>query len=207
MSGAVALQKSGKRSLAYVAVAILLAGVLVSATLILVPLSRSPTTMTGTSTLTSIITETITSYVNTTSAVPPGSICCSGLAPTSPQSAATTLADNILFCTNDYSYCLYLYGWGVNYTSSELFIVVGLGPRSGTVTLANATFSGSPTNKGYTGSVTVNLNSLTLGGYEQTITSSALPNLQRGDQWTVTVRGTAGAYFAATLTETAGSQH
>jgi hypothetical protein len=54
-----ALQGNGKRSPAYIAAAIIVAGVLVSATLILVPLSHSPTTITEVSVTTS--TETMTS--------------------------------------------------------------------------------------------------------------------------------------------------
>lgn len=60
------MQGSGKRSLAYVAAAILIAGVLVSATLILVPLSRSPTTITATSIRTTTQTTTLTSAVTST---------------------------------------------------------------------------------------------------------------------------------------------
>jgi len=60
------LQGSGKRSLAYVAAAILVAGVLVSATLVLVPLSRPPTTFTETSVTTATDTTTSTSVSTTT---------------------------------------------------------------------------------------------------------------------------------------------
>jgi len=60
------LQGSGKRSLAYIAAAILVVGVLVSATLILVPLSRSPTTVTSTSTTTLTSTVTAVSERNST---------------------------------------------------------------------------------------------------------------------------------------------
>jgi hypothetical protein len=60
------LQGSGKRSLAYVAAAILLAGVLVSATLILVPLSRPPRTVTATLVTTATETTTLTSTMTST---------------------------------------------------------------------------------------------------------------------------------------------
>ncbi len=60
------MQGSGKRSLAYVAVAILVAGVLVSATLVLFPLSRPPTTVTETSATTATETTTTTSVTTTT---------------------------------------------------------------------------------------------------------------------------------------------
>lgn len=60
------MEGSGKRSLAYVTAAILIAGVLVSTTLILVPLSRPPTTITETSVSTSTETLTSTSGVSTT---------------------------------------------------------------------------------------------------------------------------------------------
>ena len=62
-----ALQGSGRRSPSYVAAAILIAGVLVSATLILVPPSRSPTTVTVTSVTTA--TETSTSTLVSASTV------------------------------------------------------------------------------------------------------------------------------------------
>lgn len=55
------MQGSGKRSLTYVAAAILLAAVLVSAALVLVPLSRSPSTVTETSATTTTETTTSTS--------------------------------------------------------------------------------------------------------------------------------------------------
>jgi hypothetical protein len=54
----VALEGGIKRSLAYAAAAILIAGVLISATLILVPLSRPPTTVTETSVSTITTTQT-----------------------------------------------------------------------------------------------------------------------------------------------------
>ncbi len=60
------MQGSGKRSLAYVAAAILVAGVLVSATLVLVPLSRPPTTVTETSLTTATETTTLTSVMTST---------------------------------------------------------------------------------------------------------------------------------------------
>jgi hypothetical protein len=66
--GRAILEGSGKRSLAYVAAAIIVAGVLVSATLILVPLSHSRTTVTEVSVTTaSTTTATITSTVTMTS--------------------------------------------------------------------------------------------------------------------------------------------
>jgi len=61
-----ASQGSGKRSLAYVAAAILVAGVLVSATLILAPATRSPTTVTSTSVTTATQTTTLTSAITST---------------------------------------------------------------------------------------------------------------------------------------------
>jgi hypothetical protein len=67
MSGGFAMQASGKRSLANVAAAILLAGVLVSATLILVPLSRSPTTITEVSVTATTQTTTSTQTITSTS--------------------------------------------------------------------------------------------------------------------------------------------
>jgi hypothetical protein len=57
------LQGSGKRSLAYLAAAILLAGVLVSATLLLAPLSRPPTTVTITPTVSTVTTTTTLSTI------------------------------------------------------------------------------------------------------------------------------------------------
>jgi len=66
LSGGVALQRNGKRSLAYVAAAILVAGVLVSATLILAPMSRPPTTVTATSVTTATETTTLTSATTST---------------------------------------------------------------------------------------------------------------------------------------------
>lgn len=117
----------------------------------------------------------------------------------------TTLTTTQLGCGNglvdDEVPCLNLEGWGINYTSSSLFLVLqNQSPVSFTL---NITYSGSAANKGFTGSVTYTLN-LPRSPYEQTVASPALSNLQFGDQVTITITGTAGVNFTTTLTETAG---
>jgi hypothetical protein len=126
---------------------------------------------------------------------------------TSTSGVVTTVIQTALACNNSPGasepVCLYIEGWAFNYTSSTLIVIVGnQGP--GTDRLANMTFAGSPTNKGFTGSVALNLDSLSVPskGFEQNITSPNLPNLQRDDQVIVTVRGIAGAYFVANFTAT-----
>ena len=117
----------------------------------------------------------------------------------------TTLTTTQLGCGNglvdDEVPCLNLEGWGINYTNSSVFLVLqNQSPVSFTL---NITYSGSAANKGFTGSVTYTLN-LPRSPYEQTVASPALPNLQLGDQVTITITGTAGVNFTTTLTETAG---
>jgi hypothetical protein len=85
-----ALQGSGKRSLAYVAAAILVAAVLVSATLILVPLSRPPTTVTETSATTATETTTSTSVTTTTETTTSTSVTTSTETSTSTGITTTT---------------------------------------------------------------------------------------------------------------------
>jgi hypothetical protein len=147
---------------------------------------------------TAVATSTQTNYADTATGTYTGAV-------------ATTLTQTEIACSNSPGtseiVCLYFLGWGFNYTASEAFIQLGnYGP--GIVTIANVTFSGSSTNRGYTGSVTVDLTSLNLTsqGYLQQVNSPALPNLQMGDQLMITIRGTAGAYFVTTVTETAGPQ-
>jgi len=155
----------------------------------------------GTPSTQSIATHAIgdTSTVNTTNVV------------------VTTVAHTQLACNNSTGggerVCLLLSGWSFNYTSRTVALVVGIfGIQNSNnaitavtavspITIANITFSGSPTNKGFTDSV--NLYSPSLqppSEFEQTILSPGLPNLQRGDQIVVTVRGTAGTYFTTTFT-------
>jgi hypothetical protein len=117
----------------------------------------------------------------------------------------TTLTTTQLGCGNglvdDEVPCLNLEGWGVNYTSSSLFLV--LQNQSPVNFTLDITYSGSSANTGFTGSVTYTLN-LPRSPYEQTVASPALRNLQLGDQVTITITGTAGVNFTTTLTETAG---
>jgi hypothetical protein len=118
----------------------------------------------------------------------------------------TTLTTTQLGCASslveDEIPCLDLDGWGVNYTNSSLFLVLGnYGPVNFTLDI---TYSGSAANKGFTGSVTVDSLNLPKSPFLQTVASPTLPDLQLGDKVTITITGTAGVYFTTTLTETAG---
>jgi len=89
-SRGLALQGTGKRSLAYVAAAILVAGVLVSATLILAPVSRPPTTVTATSVTTATETTASTSVTTTTETTTSTSVTTATETSTSTSITTTT---------------------------------------------------------------------------------------------------------------------
>jgi hypothetical protein len=61
-------------------------------------------------------------------------------------------------------------------------------------------YSGSQTNKGFTGSARIESVYLPPLGFEQAVMSPILPGLQRGDQVAVTIIGLAGMIFTTTFT-------
>jgi hypothetical protein len=145
LPGALVLQGSGKRSLGYVAAAILVAGVLVSAALVLAPMSRAPTTVTETSVRTT--TETTTSTSTTTLAAD----CLTS------QSYGYSYGTLVAGTASPAIICIQVYEFNSTSTfvvnATSLLKIVGYAPSSGQAIDAAANFT-----------VAASLDQLTLGG-------------------------------------------
>jgi hypothetical protein len=175
LSSGLALQEGGKRSLAYVAAAILVAGVLVSATLILAPTSRAPMTVTATSVTTATETTTTASVTTTTETTTSTSVTTATETSTSTSittatETTTTTSDVILpaGCSpsqnNGYSSGTLVAG-----TSSPAIICVQVyWFNSTTPIVLNATslleIEGNPANPAANFTVAASTDQLTVGG-------------------------------------------
>jgi len=118
---------------------------------------------------------------------------------TATTAVLTTLTQDVLACESG---CIELYGWAFSYTNSTVLLDLGTVQNPGTTEL-NITFSGLPSNSGFTGSVNLSqvlLPQCSCPFAEQFIHSPVLPNLKQGDEVKVAITGTSGLSFSATFT-------
>jgi hypothetical protein len=121
----------------------------------------------------------------------------------------TTLAQDQLACENatpsampNGEVCVDLYGWAFVYGNSTVILDTATQQNPGNIEL-NITFSGLPSNSGFTGSVNLDqvlFPQCSCPFNEQFVHSPVLPNLEQGDEVKVTITGTSGLLFTATFT-------
>jgi hypothetical protein len=114
----------------------------------------------------------------------------------------TTLTQNQVACEGESTACIELYGWAFVYANSTVILDTATNQDPATTEL-NITFSGLPSNSGFTGSV--NLDQVLFPRCscpfdEQFVHSPVLSNLKQGDEVKVTITGTSGLLFTATFT-------
>jgi hypothetical protein len=116
-----------------------------------------------------------------------------------PNSKVSTITQVPLDCnTGPQPHCIYISGWTVYGNGTLIVQVQNQSPD--TVTLANATISGSPANDGYKGSIIVDMHSRALlpDGYASA-SLTQLPNIKAGDSITVTMTTTVGTHYTKTF--------